>query len=372
MGAHGARVSAHHTARVLKEFSVNLLNKSYALTLCGCAVVALGGVCPKPAGAMQTEGRLVANDAARAVQRPGDFSQESLPDPKLKLSPIEALRKFEPAADEEYTLGAGDEISIQYPGRPDLESKDVIGPDGRMTLPLAGPIKLAGLTREAAGQTIVEAMSPYYTKLTATVQVVKYGSNHVTLLGDVKNPGMVTFEQTPTLLEALSRGGIETRADGSIPEQCVIYRGDQVYWVELQELLVSGSPLADLRLRRNDVVFVPAISTKTITIMGQVQHPGLIALKHDSTLVSVLGEAGGLGESAGGNPEIQIVHRSKGDRTQYVRFNDLLKPNGGMEVSLYPGDIVFVPKSGISRVGFVMQQLAPFLSMGSFAAMAMH
>jgi hypothetical protein len=43
-----------------------------------------------------------------------------------------------------------------------------------------------------------------------------------------------------------------------------------------------------------------------------------------------------------------------------------------MEVSLYPGDIVFVPKSGISRVGFVMQQLAPFLSMGSFAAMAMH
>jgi len=161
---------------------VNLLNKSYALTLCGCAVVALGGVCPKPAGAMQTEGRLVANDAARAVQRPGDFSQESLPDPKLKLSPIEALRKFEPAADEEYTLGAGMKSpSSILAGRFGKQRCD--WSDGRMTLPLAGPIKLAGLTREAAGQTIVEAMSPYYTKLTATVQVVKYGSNHVTLLG---------------------------------------------------------------------------------------------------------------------------------------------------------------------------------------------
>jgi len=118
------------------------------------------------------------------------------------------------------------------------------------------------------------------------------------------------------------------------------------------------------------VVFVPALSTRNVTIMGQVQHPGLIALKHDSTLSSVLGEAGGLSDNAGGNPEIQSVHRSKGGKTQYVRFNDLLKPNGGMEVSLNPGDIVYVPKSGMSKMGFVMQQLAPFLTMGSFAAMA--
>jgi polysaccharide export outer membrane protein len=365
-----ARFSKCYVAQVMKELFVNLLNHRYALTLCGLAVLALGLAFPRPAGARQADDQPPAGDSPRTVQGSGDANQGDPPGPTLKLNPIEALRRFEPAADEEYTLGAGDEISIQYPGRPDLASKDVIGPDGRMTLPLAGPIKLAGLTREAAGQKIVEALSPYYTKLTATVEVEKYGSNHVTLLGDVKNPGIVNFDQTPTLLEVLSRGGIETRPDGSIPEQCVIYRGDQVYWVELQELLSSGSPLADLRLRRNDVVFVPAVSTRNVTIMGQVQHPGLIALKHDSTLSSVLGEAGGLSDNAGGNPEIQIVHRSKGGKTQYVRFNDLLKPNGGMEVSLYPGDIVYVPKSGMSKMGFVMQQLAPFLTMGSFAAMA--
>lgn len=364
--------SKRSVTQLLKELSMNLPSKHVALTLRGLAVLALGTVFVHSAGAGQADDRPSAKDAPRSVQTTGDSNQENLPDPKLKLSPLETLRKFEPAADEEYTLGAGDEISIQYPGRPDLASKDVIGPDGRVTLPLAGPIKLADLTREAAGEKIVEAMSPYYTKLTATVEVEKYGSNHVTLLGDVKNPGMVTFEQTPTLLEALSRGGIETRPDGSIPEQCVIYRGDQVYWVELQELLTSGSPLADLRLRRNDVVFVPAVSTRTVTIMGQVQHPGPIALKHDSTLSSVLGEAGGVSDAAGGNPEIQIVHRSKGDKTQFVRFNDLLKPNGGMEVSLYPGDIIYVPKSGFAKMGFVMQQLAPFVTMASFAALAAH
>ena len=135
--------------------------------------------------------------------------------------------------------------------------------------------------------------------------MVKYGSNHVTLLGDVKNPGLINFEQIPTLLEVLSKGGIETRPDGNLPEQCVIYRGEQVLWVDLQELLTSGSPLADLRLRRNDVIFVPAISTRSVTVMGQVMHPGQMVLKHNSTLTSVLGEAGGVSDLAGNNPELQ-------------------------------------------------------------------
>lgn len=350
---------------------MKLPNPRHALTQCGLVVLALGAVYAFQASAAQAEDQPSAKEMP-GVQSTGDSGQQSQPDPKLKLSPIETLRRFEPAADEEYTLGAGDEISIQFPGRPDLASRDVIGPDGRVTLPLAGPIKLADLTREAAGQKIVEAMSAYYTKLTATVEVEKYGSNHVTLLGDVKSPGLINFERTPTLLEVLSRGGIESRPDGGMPEQCVIYRGDQVYWVELQELLTSGSPLADLRLRRNDVIFVPALSTRTVTLMGQVQHPGPIALKHDSTLASVIGEAGGVSDAAGGNPEIQVVHRSKGGKTQYVRFNDLLKPNGGMEVSLNPGDIVYVPKSGFAKMGFVMQQLAPFVTMASFAALAAH
>jgi polysaccharide export outer membrane protein len=329
-------------------------------------------VSERPAEASPPEKPPVTNDAARTRQQSGNSVEENLPTPQLKLSPLEALRNFEPPVGEEYTLGAGDEISIQYPSRPDLASRDVIGPDGRTTLPLAGPIEVAGLTREAAGKKIAEAMSPYYTSLTATVKVEKYGSNHVILLGNVKNPGMVNFDQTPTLLEVLSKGGTETRPDGNVPEQCVIYRGDLVYWVDLQELLVTGSPLANLRLRRNDVVFVPALSTRTVTVMGQVQHPGQVVLRHDSTLASVLGESGGLNDAAGSNPELEIVHHSKGDRTQYVRFNDLLKPNGGMEISLSPGDIIYAPKSGIAKVGFVMQQLAPFLTMGSFAALAAH
>ena len=328
--------------------------------------------CPGIAGAGQASATQGSVDQSQSVNRSGDSNAENSPDPKLKLSPLETLRRFEPPKDDVYTLGAGDEISIQYPGRPELASKNVIGPDGRITVPLAGPIEIVNLTREAAAAKIIAALSAYYTNLAATVEVTKYGSNHVTLLGDVKNPGQISFDQTPTLLEVLSRGGIETRPDGNLPEQCVIYRGDQVVWVELQELLSTGSPLADLRLHRNDVIFVPAASTKSVTVMGQVQHPGQIALRHNSTLSSILGEAGGLSDAAGSNPELQIVHRLNGGKTQYLRFKELLSPTGGMEISLYSGDVIFVPKSGMARAGFVMQQLAPFMSLGTFATLGVH
>jgi polysaccharide export outer membrane protein len=353
-----------------KRISLSLSNPRYVLTICGSAALLIGLVCPRAADARHTDNSQEPAIPVQYANSSGDSSPDNSTDPKLKLSPTATLKNFEPPKDEEYTLGAGDEISIQYAGRPELASKDVIGPDGRITLPLAGPIEVANLTREAAGEKVAAALSAYYTNLAATVEVVRYGSNHVTLLGNVKNPGIINFDQTPTLLEVLSKGGIETRPDGNLPEQCVIYRGEQVLWVELQELLSNGSPLADLRLRRNDVIFVPALSTRFVTVMGQVQHPGEIVLRQNSTITSVLGEAGGVSDAAGGNPELQIVHRFKGGKTQYVRFRDLLKATGGMEISLYPGDVIFVPKSGMSKVGFVMQQIAPFLTLGSIAAVA--
>ena len=43
--------------------------------------------------------------------------------------------------------------------------------------------------------------------MTSTVEVTKYGSNHILLLGAIEKPGVITFDQPPTLLEAITRGG---------------------------------------------------------------------------------------------------------------------------------------------------------------------
>jgi polysaccharide export outer membrane protein len=186
------------------------------------------------------EAKIRAQEAPQPSSLPGTEPNAA---PALKQNPLDILRKFEPAPDEEYQLGKGDEITVNYAGRPEMQAKLVVGPDGRITLPLAGDIQVAGLSRPTAAKTIEAALADYYTNLSVQVTVTKYTANRVLLLGAVDHPGSFAFDGTPTLLEVLARGGVEAGPNKSgstpdvnqIPERCAIYRGtDQVVWVELR------------------------------------------------------------------------------------------------------------------------------------------
>lgn len=295
------------------------------------------------------------------------------PDPQLKQNPLTMLREFQPDADEEYRLGRGDEITVDFAGRPDLQAKLVIGPDGRITLPLVGEIVLNGRTRGEAARAIETALATYYQNLTAQVTVTKYTANHVLVLGAVDKPGLVTFDGQPTLLEALSRAGMAgppPHTGGLIPERCAIYRGqDKVVWVDLKKLIDSGNSLADLRLRRDDVVYVPNSAESFVSVLGEVGHPGAVPLSSSSTVASVLAQSGGFTVKAGNNPHIQIVDPSSGvSRT--VSFQDLLNPVKSRELTLKPGQVLYVPQSGFARATYVLERLNPITTAFTFAAVA--
>jgi polysaccharide export outer membrane protein len=297
-----------------------------------------------------------------------DSSQQP-PDPQLQPNPLDALRNLEPQPNEEYRLGKGDEITVDFAGRPDLQAKLVVGPDGRISLPLAGDILLDGLTRGDASKAISAALASYYNNLAVQVTVTKYTANRVLVLGAVTNPGEVTFEGTPTLLEALTRSGLSTGPNkpAAIPERCAIYRGsNQVVWVQLRELVESGNPLADLRLRRDDVIFVPSNSERFVSVLGEVQHPGAVPLTTNSTLASILADAGGITEQAGNNAHIQIVDPATGS-SRVLTFKDVLNPAKSLEVTLKPGEIIFIPRSGFNKATYALQRLTPIFSLSTLA-----
>jgi polysaccharide export outer membrane protein len=301
------------------------------------------------------------------------------PEPVLKPNPLEKLRSFEPAADEEYRLGRGDEIAIDFAGRTDLAAKLVVGPDGRITLPLAGDLMVAGQTRPEAAKAIDTALSSYYANLQAQVTVTKYTANKVLVLGAVDKPGVVNFDGAPTLLEALSRAGMATgqasatgpatgpasapsTRNAQIPERCAIYRGrDEVVWVDLKTLIDSGNPLADLRLRRDDVVYVPNGSERFVSVLGEVQHPGAVQLTGTSTLASVLAAAGGFAPPAGNKPHIQIVDPATGN-SRMISMNDILNPAKSLEVTPKPGEIIFVPQATLYRATYVVERLSSVIT----------
>jgi polysaccharide export outer membrane protein len=335
-------------------------------SIIGCILFGLIGAAGLWAQAAQEP---TAQQVQAAIQ--AQTASSAADGPTLKPNPLALLRKFEPAADEEYRLGRGDLITIDFSGRPEMQAKLAIGPDGRISLPLAGEIMLDGLTRAEAAQTIQTTLSKFYSNLEVQVAVTQYTANKILVLGAVEHPGTILFEGAPTLLEALTRAGMQTMGVNNpqryVPERCAVYRGsNEVAWVQLRELLETGNTLADIRLRRGDIVYVPNMSEQFVSILGEVQHPGAIPLHYNSSLASVLAEAGGFTDHAGAKPHIQIVDPKLG-KSRDVTLSSLLNPAKSLEVTLHPGEIIYVHQSGFYHATFFLERLNPLIQIASWA-----
>ena len=136
--------------------------------------------------------------------------------------------------------------------------------------------------------------------------------------------------------------------------------------MELKTLIESGNTLADLRLRRDDVIYVPNGAERFISVLGEVQHPGAVPLTNNSTLASVLAEAGGFTGKAGNKPHIQIVDPDKGT-SRVISLNDVLNPATSLEITLKPGEIIFVPLSGFYRATYFLERINPMTSVATMA-----
>jgi polysaccharide export outer membrane protein len=95
----------------------------------------------------------------------------------------EDLALIEESVNPVYRLGAGDAVRIDVFGRPELSGKHIIGPDGVITLPIAGVFNLSDLSREEASAVLQTQLRQYFTSPHVTLSVEDYTSNQVTVLG---------------------------------------------------------------------------------------------------------------------------------------------------------------------------------------------
>jgi polysaccharide export outer membrane protein len=173
-----------------------------------------------------------------------------------------------------YTVVPGDRLTITVLEDPNLNSQVLVRPDGRITLPIAGSILVAGKSPEEI-QAIVRGRLATSFTVTPTVNVALTSiaipgattalATAVTIyvLGEVNKPGVlqVTPPQTLNVLQALAQaGGLGRFAKG---EAIQIRRVDATTGAETvfrfdYEALEAGRTLADnIPLMDGDVIFVP-------------------------------------------------------------------------------------------------------------------
>ena len=305
--------------------------------------------------------------AAQSAESP-NFKPIEKPSAATLLSK-EDLALLEESANPVYRIGSGDVLRLNVYGRSEVSGTHVVGPDGTITVPLVGDVFLNDLTREAALQIIDKQLNQFFTQPSVTLAVDQYTSNQVTVLGRVERAGAQKFAHPPTLAEVLASAGAMPLLDKQASlTRCAIMRGrDKLIWVDLKALL-NGDPSYNLRMKKGDIVFIPDSSDTSVYVLGSVPKPGAYRLTPRMTLLDVLAQAGGPNEDA--VPEQIGIYRAGAKQVEIINFKDLVDVSRKVNYALEDGDVIFIPKSNLAEMGYLMRQLAPGISVLTFGLTA--
>ncbi len=304
---------------------------------------------------------LAAGTQDQAPPKP-DFAP---PAATAEFSPADALARFSAPVDSVYRLGPGDELTLDVWDHPELSGKQVVGPDGLITLAVAGDVRLGGLSRDAARDTLSARLAGLYRDPVVTLRIDRYTANRVQVLGQVANPGLVSFDGQPSLLEAITRaGGLPTGGNGGTqgePGRCAVFRGrEQVVWLDLRELL-RGNLALDIPLRPGDLVYVPEAEAAVVYVLGEVRNAGAIRLTADMTVMGALAQAGG--PTLDANVNALRVVRPGEHLKRKVGLNRLMAPTPEKNYLLAENDILYVPRRGVARVDYWLSKVNPFATL---------
>jgi polysaccharide export outer membrane protein len=128
-------------------------------------------------------------------------------------------------------------------------------------------------------------------------------------------------------------------------------------WVDLKTLVSQGNLSLNIRLSRNDLVYMPDAGDQLVYVLGEVQHPGAFRLTPDMSFLDAFTQAGGLSQDAAPD-KIQVVRSTTGAHREFA-FKQLVTSPPSTNVALEEGDIIYVPRSGLAKFGYVLQKASP-------------
>ena len=245
----------------------------------------------------------------------------------------------------DYVVGPQDVVTVALLGEPDLSRTVAVDADGTFDYPYAGRVKAAGLTLRAIKTQIEKRLidGGYYVSPQISVEVSKYRSQNVYVLGEVRVPGQYALMGNMTVLQVLAAAGsptstaagyvIITRPSGLeplLPDREP--GGGSSLRITMKELQ-SGQFPDGFSLRDGDSINVPRV--ESVYVMGQVKAPGPQVIEGSLTVMQAIAMAGGPTDR-GAMGRVKITRRV-GDRVEEVKnvkLSDLVRP----------GDTITVPQ----------------------------
>ena len=262
-----------------------------------------------------------------------------------------------------YRLGPLDVLLIRTPDLEENVSERTvrIGSDGCINLPLVGRFQAAGLTTEQLEAGLTEKFKEFYKEPQVGVSVIEFRSQTVSVLGMVRNPGVLQLPGDRTLVEVISlAGGLADAADPTIrisrqKEQGMIplpnAKADasgqvSIGEVNFRDILTARSTELNILIRPGDIISVA--QAPVIYVVGDVARPTTVPLNNQESIsvMQIMAVVGGPLKSAALSKTVILRPKPGAQKPDEIAL-DLKKimNRKAEDVMLRPNDILFVPGS---------------------------
>jgi polysaccharide export outer membrane protein len=249
----------------------------------------------------------------------------------------------------DYLIRVGDTLSVTVYNEPSLTIPSLrVLPGGTIGMPLAGEVKVSGLSTDGASRAIAKALVKYLRQPSVTVAVVQVGPVDVLVLGNVKLPGKYSLQPESRLTDAIAAAGGLGPTDGDLPKARLQKSNGNVTEISLQSLLHEGDVSLNVPVENEMTVYVPSPLTLNVQIFGAVDHPGDVLLHQGDRVLAAIARAG---TNPTLNPDLNrvVVRRAGADGktiTQTVNIYEIVKSEDvSRDIVLQKGDIVYVPQA---------------------------
>jgi protein involved in polysaccharide export with SLBB domain len=196
----------------------------------------------------------------------------------------------------DYILGVGDGLIINLWGGVSQSFSRTVDREGKIVLPEAGTIVVAGLPLERVQALVQSALSQQFRDAKVAVTIARLRTVRVYVVGDVQRPGAYDISSLSTPLNALYAAGGPTSI-GSL-RVARHFRGKElVREVDLYEFLLRGVRPDTERIENGDTILISPVG-RQVAVAGMVKRPAIYELKDETKLSDVLNDAGGVLVSA--------------------------------------------------------------------------
>jgi polysaccharide export outer membrane protein len=272
---------------------------------------------------------------------------------RAQNAPLEPARSPETAPT--LAIGPGDAVQISVYNVPELTLKVRVGDDGVVNLPLVGPMNWRGLSASQAEQLLAATLvrEDYVKKPQVSLFVAEFASQGISVVGEVKQPGIYPLLGPHTLADAVAAAGGLTPTAGkaiqiahkSAPgtEETVVVRNDGTF---------ENAPP---RIQPGDTITVSKAGI--VYVVGAVNSPGGFVIGNNTRMTVVKAIALARGQTDRARLKHVYVVRKKGGAADVTTI-DLKRTMRGLapDFELQADDIVYVPNSAVRTAADIAQK----------------